>query len=821
MATKEKELSPVMQQYVSMKHQVPDALLLFRLGDFFEAFFNDAKIISKALDLVLTKRGKDGEGDGIPMCGIPYHAIDSYMGKLVKAGFRVALAEQMETPDAAKSRGAKQIRREVVRVVTPGTLTDDALLSAGRPNMLLAIVKDHPSTGGELRWCLAACDISTGEFLTGFASFDIHDVIARINPAEAIMPEELSEDTDALRIKKSWTLHFIHKNIADRSDADEIKDRIFGRSKSENPAALLLAIYLNQTQRGTPLIFQAPKGLDAGNVMSIDASSFESLEIEKANRADGASLLDIIDRTRTSMGARRLKSYLRELPTDSDEIAARQDTVGFLINNRKTGDAIAALLTQTPDMVRSLTRLVSNRAAPRDLTAALAFARVAAGFKANGIRMNPHMAEKFSKMSEFSAIRDTLERALSDEPPTFFRDGGAIKAGYSQPLDHLRNLGKNAKETIAGMQQKYVAKTGISSLKIKFTNMLGYFVEVPAKHADQLMDKESGFIHRQTILNNMRFTTVELSELDSEIRTAADKALALEQELVQEIIEKISAESEAILTASNLIAELDAWVSLAEVAEEFHWVRPEMVSEPVLKISGGRHPVVEKTMRARALQFVPNDCALAGGGKGINVITGPNMAGKSTYLRQNALIIILAHLGSFVPAAGAVIGVCDKLFSRVGASDNLAQGQSTFMVEMSETANILRNATRHSFIILDEIGRGTATWDGMAIAQATLEFLDELAPRALFATHYHELTELKLESLLFSTMQVVEHNGEIVFMYKVAPESAGKSYGIHVAKLAGMPAKVVARAEQILKGLENKNDKKSQLSFSFSDKITE
>ncbi|MDR0448896.1 MAG: DNA mismatch repair protein MutS [Rickettsiales bacterium] len=853
---KEKELSPVMQQYVSMKHQVPDALLLFRLGDFFEAFFNDAKIISKALDIVLTKRGTDADGSGIPMCGIPEKAADSYIGRLVKAGFRVAIADQMETPEAAKLRGAKQIRREVVRVITPGTLTDETLLSAKSRNMLMAVVKnespaatssctmdpglrrgDERGQGPEQRrgdeggrdtavnprydgrgmagdntneWWLAACDISTGEFLVGSATFDIFEIIARINPAEVIMPEEFSEDPVAIKIKNLRTLHFVHKNVADRSDAGDIKDRIFGRRHMDNPSVDLLAVYLYQTQRGAPLVFQAPKGFNSGRVLSIDASSYESLEIDKSIRADGASLLDMIDRTKTSMGARRLKAYLREIPMEMAEISARHAIVEFLVKDSKVRDDAAVALCATPDISRSLTRLVLGRGNPRDLISAREFTKAAARFRALGVRLNEDFAEKFSKISEFRALRELFENALADEAPTLFRDGGTIKAGYSKPLDHLRNMGGNAKNLVAGLQKTYIDKTGIATLKIKFNNMLGYFVEVMAKYAEPLMDKESGFIHRQTIANNMRFTTGELANLDSEIRSSADKALALEQELILEIIEKVKAESEAIIEASNLIADLDVWVGLAEAAEEFYWAKPTMVAEPVLKITGGRHPVVEKMMRAKAVPFVPNDCDLAGGGRAINLITGPNMAGKSTYLRQNALIVILAHLGSFVPAASATIGLCDKLFSRVGASDNLAQGQSTFMVEMSETANILRNATRHSFVILDEIGRGTATWDGMAIAQATLEFLDSVSPRTIFATHYHELTELKLASLVFSTMQVKEHKGEIVFMYKVAPEATGKSYGIHVAKLAGMPDSVVARAEQILKGLENHEAKKPQ-----------
>jgi len=818
---KKNELSPVMRQYVEMKREVPDALLLFRLGDFYEAFFNDAKIIAKAIDIVLTKRGFDTEGNKIPMCGIPAHAFDSYMGKLVKRGFRVAIADQMETPEQAKARGAKQINREIVRVVTPGTLTDESLLSAEKSNMLMSVIASE--TGGD--WWVAACDISTGEFLIGSANMDIMEVVAKINPAEVIMHEDFSESGEAVRIKKSWTLNFVHKGISDRSDSDEIRKKIFGRRSVDNPAVDLLAVYLNQTQRGAGLVFQEAKDMNKGKVMSIDASSFESLEIEKAMRADGASLLSIIDHTETSMGARKFKSWLRNIPMEVRDITQRQDTVEFLLENNKVRGEIGSLLGAAPDIARSMSRLIAGRGMPRDLVAAKVFLALVVRFKTVCSSMPLEISDRFEKLSNFGALRALLEQAIDDEVPAYFRDGGVIKTGFNQALDHLRGVEGNAKKMITALQKSYVDKTGVATLKIKFTNMLGYFVEIPSKYAQPFMAFDSGFIHRQTISNNMRFTTGELANLDQEIRTSGDKASNLEQELVNDIVAEIKSESDAIADASNLVAELDVLVSLAEAADKFEWVRPEIKEEPVLDIAEGRHPVVESIMRAKALQFVPNDCVLLGPDiyaargedsakeKRINVITGPNMAGKSTYLRQNALIVILAHLGSFVPAKNAVVGLCDRLFSRVGASDNLAQGQSTFMVEMHETANILKFATRHSFVILDEIGRGTATWDGMAIAQATLEFLDELAPRTLFATHYHELTELKLQSVKFSTMQVKEHNGEIAFMYKVVSDSLGKSYGIHVAKLAGMPESVVARAEEILKGLEGGSKSKKQLSL--------
>ncbi|MDR2685372.1 MAG: DNA mismatch repair protein MutS [Rickettsiales bacterium] len=847
------ELSPIMQQYVGMKQQVPDALLLFRIGDFFEAFFNDAKIISGAIDLVLTKRGTTPDGKGIPMCGIPAHALDSYMGKLVKLGYHVALADQMESPDEAKARGAKQMRREVVRVVTPGTLTDESLLKARSQNLLMAIVKsgdsdrvikcsgwgqETPPRDGEMEWWVAACDISTGEFLVGETNFNLIDAVAKANPAEIIMPEFLSEDETALRIKKSWPLHFIHKNVAVRSDINEIRESVFGARGTHNPAVDLLAVYLNQTQRGAALVFQAPKSFNSGSVMSIDQSSFESLEIDKSIRADGAALLDVIDKTKTAMGGRRLKQLLREPSTDLQEIARRQNNIEILLKNKSALGEVQALLNGTPDIARSLTRLVSGRGMPRDLVATRNFIISVSGFKAAALRLGDDMKSKFVALSDFYELGDILTRGINEEVPAFFRDGGTIRAGYNAALDRLRSLGGDAKKVAMSLQEEYAKQTGVANLRVKFNNVIGYFVETTAKNADPLMRPGSGFIHRQSVANYLRFTTEQLANLDSEIRTATDKANALEQETIAEIIAKVAAESQAIIDAQNLIAELDVWAGLAEAADEFYWTRPSVVAEPVLDIRGGRHPVVEKIMRAKALQFVANDCELGNSGdkvsaeptditttpplrgtpspakgniergtqaKGaINIITGPNMAGKSTYLRQNALIIILAHLGSFVPAQSAVIGLVDKLFSRVGASDNLAQGQSTFMVEMSETANILRNATERSFVILDEIGRGTATWDGMAIAQATLEFLDGVRPRTLFATHYHELTDLRLSAVKNSTMQVKESDGEIAFMYKVVFEAVGKSYGIHVAKLAGMPESVVRRAEEILGGLEGK-----------------
>ena len=806
MADKNK-LTPVMQQYVDMKAENPDALLMFRLGDFYEAFFEDAKIISENLGLVLTQRGTDGDGENIPMCGIPWHAADNYFGRLVRAGFRVALVEQMETPAEAKARGHKFIERKVIRVLTPGTLTDENLLTPKNSNFLIAIAALPDS-----KFDIAGCDISTGEFFIGQTA-DILDDLVRINPAEVIYPEALAENETILHLRDIFKTTPVYEKLYRRTDIEQIVSKVFGGAvrtgvddtNCEN-AISLLAGYLFNTQRGASIAFRTPYVYKSGRQLLIDSATWRSLEIDAPINDGGTCLIDVLDNTKTAAGARKLRSYLRTLSGDIGEIRRRQEHIGHFLINPDVMASVSSMLSSVPDVGRSLSRLLAGRGTPRDMRHITDFLIELPSAKMLASRLDSNFSSRFSEINTHDDLALELNSALSDELPTFFRDGGVIRTGFNISLDNMRGLAHGAKETIASMQAEYAASTGVHTLKIKYNNILGYFIEVPSARAEALMKPESGFIHRQTMAGNMRFTTARLIDLDNDVRSAAEKSDAIEAEIITSLIQKIRNVSDDLLSTAELLADLDVWYSLAVVADKYSWTRPTVTEDNSFDIVGGRHPVIEAVLRSRADNFVKNDCNL--NVESIALLTGPNMAGKSTYLRQNALLVVLAHMGSFVPATRATIGICDQLFSRVGASDNLAAGQSTFMVEMSETANILRRATKSSFIIFDEIGRGTATYDGMAIAQAVLEYLNELQPRTLFATHYHELTALvgcdngKLHNVSCLTIDVREHNNEIIFMHKIVAGIANRSYGIHVAKMAGMPEAVVARAESVLAGLE-------------------
>ena len=799
------KLTPVMQQYMDMKSENPDALLMFRLGDFYESFFEDAKIISQNLGLVLTARGTDGDGADIPMCGIPWHAADNYFGRLVRAGFKVALVEQMETPAQAKARGHKYIERKIIRVLTSGTLTDENLLTPKNSNFLVAVVPNADA------FDIAGCDISTGEFFVGRTA-DVLDDLVRINPAEVIYPERDAETETIQHLRDVFKTTPVYEKLYLRADIDQIVSRIFsgaidGTTDVQAMSAIqILAGYLFNTQRDATTTFRAPYVFKSGAQLLVDSATWRSLEIDAPISDGGACLIDVLDTTKTAAGARKLRGYLRTLSGDAAEIRNRQEHIGHMILNSDVMATVAASLSSVPDVGRSLTRLLSGRGTPRDMRHVADFLIELPNFKMMGPRLDAGLAAQFANINTHSDLAIKLAHALADELPTFFRDGGTIRDGFDVALDNMRALAHGAKETIAGLQSQYATQTGVHTLKIKYNNVLGYFIEVPSARADALMVPESGFIHRQTLAGNMRFTTAQLIDLDNNVRSAAERATGIENDIIANLIADIRAISDDLLSVADLLADLDVWYALATVARDYGWVRPNITDDGAFDIVGGRHPVIESVLRVRGDNFVKNDCNL--NVRPIALLTGPNMAGKSTYLRQNALIVVLAHLGSFVPASRATIGICDQLFSRVGASDNLAAGQSTFMVEMSETANILRRATKKSFIIFDEIGRGTATYDGMAIAQAVLEYLDELSPRTLFATHYHELTALvgddagRLHNVSCLTIDVREHNNDIVFMHKIVAGVANRSYGIHVAKMAGMPASVVARAESVLAGLE-------------------
>ena len=804
MAEKNK-LSPVMQQYVDMKSENPDALLMFRLGDFYEAFFEDAKTVSETLSLVLTHRGTDGFGENVPMCGIPWHAADNYFGRLVRAGYKVALVEQMETPQQAKQRGHKFIERKVIRVLTPGTITDENLLTPKNSNFLVSVVPISES-----RFDIAGCDISTGEIFVGQTENIIDDMV-RVNPAEIIYPEKDAEKDIIKKLREIYKTTPVYEKLYVRSDINLIVSHVFGGNiKTDNNdnvcATTLMAGYLFNTQRGSNISFRAPYDLKSGRQLLIDSATWKSLEIDAPINDGGTCLLDVIDKTLTASGARKLRSYLRTLPGDINVILSRQQHIGHLLLNHSLMAEINSVLSKIPDADRAISRLISGRGTPRDMRNISEFLNNLDSIKNIGLKLDATLSAKFANIKTNDNFANELRLALSDELPTFFRDGGVIRDGFNPALDNMRNLSNGAMETIAQLQAKYINQTNINTLKIKFNNILGYFIEVPSSRADVLMAPESGFIHRQTMAGNMRFTTPELIDLDNNRRSASEKAAGIEAEIINDLIEKIREIAGDLMNTADLIADLDVWLALANCADLYSWVRPAITEDTQFNIVGGRHPVIEYVLRQRGDNFVKNDCDLCD--KSVALLTGPNMAGKSTYLRQNAILVVLAHLGSFVPATSATIGICDQLFSRVGASDNLAAGQSTFMVEMVETANILNRATRQSFIIFDEIGRGTSTFDGMAIAQAVLEYLNNLQPRTLFATHYHELTGIindeNLTSVSCLTIDVREHNNDIVFLHKIIPGIANRSYGIAVAKMAGMPKHIVERAEQVLNNLESK-----------------
>jgi DNA mismatch repair protein MutS len=822
----------MMVQYLDIKRAHPDCLLFYRMGDFYELFFEDAHKAAKALDITLTKRGQHG-GQDIPMCGVPVHAADAYLSRLIRKGFRVAICEQMEDPAAARKRGAKTVvRRDVVRLVTPGTITEDELLDARAHNFLAALTEASGAYG------LAWLDMSTGDFLvqpliggpgtgTDGAAGGLAAALARLDPGELLLPERLLQKPALFEVLGEWKAALSPLPSA-RFDSENARARLetlygvkaldaFGDfSRAEMAAAGALVDYLELTQKGRLPHLGPPRRLGAGAVMEIDAATRRNLELTAAlaGGRDG-SLLGAIDRTVTGAGARLLAARLAAPLTEPRAIDARLDMVAFLIEAEPLRAELRQRLKRCPDMERALSRLTLGRGGPRDLAGlrdALGEAGVLRGLLAAGGLTAP--PEGIGTCARDLGVHDTLverlTRALGPDLPLMARDGGFVAPGYAPELDELRTLRDESRRLIAGLQSEYSVETGVQSLKIRHNNVLGYYIEVTPTHAEKVPSgADQPFIHRQTLASAVRFATVELSELERKISSAADKALAVELQLFDDLVAEVAARAEEIALAARALAELDVAAAMADLAAGGRWCRPRLDDSTVFQVTAGRHPVVEAALaQAQEHAFVANDCDLGGESaeaKRIWLVTGPNMAGKSTFLRQNALIAILAQMGAFVPAEAAHIGVVDRLFSRVGAADDLARGRSTFMVEMVETAVILNQAGPRALVILDEIGRGTATFDGLSIAWACVEALHETNRcRALFATHYHELTTLaaKLPALSSHTMRVKEWRGEVIFLHEVAPGAAGASYGIHVAKLAGLPGAVVARAEEVLAILE-------------------
>ncbi|QUS36446.1 DNA mismatch repair protein MutS [Falsirhodobacter algicola] len=800
------EPTPMMAQYLEIKAQHPAALLFYRMGDFYEMFFDDAVLAAEALDIALTKRGKH-LGEDIAMCGVPAHAAEGYLLGLIRKGFRVAIAEQMEDPVEAKKRGSKSVvRREVVRLVTPGTLTEDALLEARRHNFLVTYARIRDE--GALAWT----DISTGELRVMPCPLPrLLPEIARLAPREVLVSEAQMDDLGPLLAETGAAVTPLAKSSFDSTSADRrLRDlwqvgalQAFGAfTRCEIAALGAMVDYLDLTQRGKLPLLRPPVREVPGATMQIDAATRRNLEIAQAlSGGREGSLLAAIDRTVTAPGARLLERRLAAPSCDLGIVHARLEGVRFLLN---TGlrDKLRDILRRVPDMDRALQRLALDRAGPRDMAA------IRAGLtQAQRIVLPappPHLAEALTALSGHDALTGLLERALVAEPPLLVRDGNFIAEGYDPDLDATRRLRDEGRGIIARMQAEFIAATGVQSLKIKHNNVLGYFIEVTTTHEATL--RSAGFIHRQTTANQVRFTTLELSELETRILNAAGHALDLERRHFAALRDEILRAAAAIGTAARALAVLDVAGALADLAATEDWTEPRIDDSRAFHVEQGRHPVVERALRRKGEVFVANDCALTEDATpAMWLLTGPNMAGKSTFLRQNALIALLAQAGSFVPARHAHLGLVSQLFSRVGAADDLARGRSTFMVEMVETAAILNQADDRALVILDEIGRGTATYDGLSIAWATLEHLhDTNRCRALFATHYHEMTALsaKLSGVENATVSVREWNGEVIFLHEVRRGAADRSYGVQVARLAGLPAPVIARARTILETLE-------------------
>ncbi len=844
------EATPSMAQFLEIKAANPDSLLWYRMGDFYELFFEDAVVASAALGIVLTKRGRH-HGVEIPMCGVPIHRADEYLQRLIRQGYRVAVCEQLEDPAEAKKRGSKAVvKRDVVRLVTPGTLTEDTLLDAKSRNYLTALFR-APGSGeaGALHltsiYALASLDISTGEMETGEVTGpDLPGELVRLSPGEIITTDGVLADGELKRwiaISGAATTPVPSASFDSLAGERGLKSQLgvselggFGSfSRSELAAVGALLRYIDLTQIGKKPVIRPPRRMGDGGVLVIDAASRTSLELTRSSSGDKAgSLLAAIDRTVTAAGARELSQRLASPLRDVAAIELRLNAVSFLVAEASLRDALRERLRGAPDIARAVTRLAFGRGGPRDLGAlrdGLEAAATCAGLinKAGAAMGLPQELDRVVRNLSAANpdLGPDLTAALADDLPHLKRDGGYVRTGYREALDAARRLKDDSRQVIATLEARYVEQTGVKTLKIRHNNILGYFIEVTALNAKALTSPplDEFFRHRQSMANAMRFTTVELSEIEGRIASAAERSLALEDEVFHELTSAIAQSEQGLSAVAAALAELDHLAALAELAVTENYVRPDISATGGFEIRGGRHPVVELALRqSKTGAFIENDCILgldAAKPTGFDeettariwLVTGPNMAGKSTFLRQNALFVVLAQMGSFVPARVARIGVVDRLFSRVGASDDLARGRSTFMVEMVETAGILNQATERSLVILDEIGRGTATFDGLSIAWATVEYLHDVAKcRALFATHYHEMTALagRLKDVGNVTMDVKEWQDEIVFLHKVRPGAADRSYGIQVAKLAGIPQPVIERARQVLDLLE-KSDRRA------------
>ncbi len=802
----------MMAQYFALKAQAQDCLLFYRMGDFFELFHDDAKVAAAVLDIALTARGAH-EGAPIPMCGVPVHAADAYLARLIKAGHRVAIAEQVEDPAAAKARGGKSIvARDIVRVVTAGTLTEESLLEARASNWLVALAPVGDKIG------LAAADVSTGRFeLTELAPGALDAELARLGASEVVVAEGLALEGAQVRPRAGFD------SVVGAARLSDLFGTPANFTRAELAAVAGMIAYLDHAGKGNLPFLQPPISRAFGAQMLIDAATRESLEL--ARTQDGnrkGSLLECVDRTMTGAGARMLASDLSAPLTDVADITKRLDLVTHYAGDGNARAEMRAALRALPDIGRALGRIVAGRGSPRDLGQlrdGLAEARLLRERLGRKSDLPALMSDLLPALDGHGALVDQFQRALVPTPPIDTKDGGYIAAGFDHALDDLRALSSDGRRALAALEAQFKERTGVAALKIKHNNVLGYHIEVPARAADALMAADSGFTHRQTMAGAVRFNAPELHEIALKITQAGAHALAAEAAHFEELTGMALARRQEIAQTADALARFDVAAALAERAVEGDWARPSFAPDPVFEVQGGRHPVVEAALITTGTRFVANDCAFTPQQR-LWLITGPNMGGKSTFLRQNALIAVLAQMGSFVPAHSARLGLVDRLFSRVGASDNLARGRSTFMVEMVETAAILAQATPHSLVILDEVGRGTSTYDGLAIAWAVVEAVHEVNQcRCLFATHYHELTRLAetLPALALRHVRAREHKGDLVLLHELGEGPADRSYGIAVARLAGLPPAVLARAKSVLSKLEAGRAKTGGLAAGLDD----
>ncbi len=807
--------TPMMAQYLRLREEAGDALLFYRMGDFFELFFEDARRAAAILDIALTTRGEHG-GQPIPMCGVPVHSAESYLARLIKAGERVAIAEQVETPEEAKARARREglpsskvlVGRSIVRLVTAGTLTEEALLEPRRANVLVALAELRGTVG------IAAVDVSTGAMVLEECEGDqLGAALARLSPSEVVVPEDwapgdLGGPAEAIFRPRS--------TFASDAGAERLRtlhgvatlDAFGSFTRAMLAAAAGLVAYLDHVGRGSLPLLLPPVVRESRSTMAMDAATRASLEIlESAQGGRAGSLIGAIDRCVTGAGSRLLAEDLSAPLLDAGEIEARLGLVQFWQSRPIERAQLRDALRGVPDLGRALGRVVAGRGSPRDLGQLRDGLSEAARLHhwLAGAPDRPALLDRvLARLTGHGALTDHLDRALVPTPPTERSSGGFIADGYDAALDELRSISGDARRAIAAMEARYREETGIASLKIRHNGVLGYFIEVSARHADALMAPDSGFTHRQTMAGAVRFNSLKLHEEAARIAEAGGHALACEEAHFEALVAEVVAARETIAVTAAALARLDVGAGNAERAAESDWCRPEVVDEPCLAITGGRHPVVEAALARTGERFVANDCVL-GAEDRLWLIGGPNMGGKSTFLRQNALIVLLAQAGCFVPASAARIGLVDRLFSRVGAADNLARGRSTFMVEMVETAAILAQATNRSFVILDEVGRGTSTYDGLALAWAVAEAVHSgIGCRCLFATHYHELARLAetCPALSLHHVRAREWQGDLVLLHELAEGPADRSYGLAVARLAGVPAAVVARAKAVLEKLE-------------------